>query len=243
MQPLPVFRAHAPAGRRVLNSFPYFRGFFNFNPTKSFFVAMKKVLLIPALLFAGAAQAQNHAVKVDIFQPIINTLAVSYEQKLSESSSFQVAVSGTFGYKDGSSSYSFNAYSDQLSTSGFSITPEYRLYLSEKHPALEGFYVAPYVRFQYLSQTGNLYNYSSSGSMFTQKYDANLTAFGLGVTVGRHWIFKQRFSLDLFAGPGYTFASTSSNQNGVSPSKGDFVGYINNNNYDLRGGVTFGIAF
>lgn len=205
---------------------------------------MKKILLLPALLLAGAAHAQNNAVKVDIFQPIINTLALSFEHKLSETSSFQMSVAGTFGYKDDYSS--FNSQNEGRSTSGFALTPEYRLYLSEKHPALEGFYVAPYLRYQYLSQTGTIYSYNPYGPGGTgQKYDASLNAFGLGVTVGRHWIFKQRFSLDVFTGPGYTVTSVSANQasGGYAPQKSDFLGYLNNNNYDFRGGATFGIAF
>ena len=209
---------------------------------------MKKALLLPALLLAGAAHAQTNALKVDIFQPIINTLAVSFEHKLSETSSFQLGVSGTFGYKDdsyvGFSSYGGSSY-DRRSTSGFALTPEYRLYLSEKHPALRGFYVAPFLRYQYLSQTGeySVYDPTTGFSSQAKQYDASLSAFGLGVTVGRHWIFKQRFSLDVFTGPSYNFTSTSSNQLGYSPGKGDFIGYLDNNNYDFRGGVTFGIAF
>lgn len=209
---------------------------------------MKKALLLPALLLAGAAHAQTNALKVDIFQPIINTLAVSFEHKLSETSSFQLGVSGTFGYKDdsygGFNSYNGSGYNGR-STSGFALTPEYRLYLSEKHPALEGFYVAPFLRYQYLSQTGeySVYNPTTGLSSQAKQYDASLSAFGLGVTVGRHWIFKRRFSLDVFTGPGYTFTSTSSNQPGHSPGKGEFIGYLDNNNYDFRGGATFGIAF
>lgn len=199
---------------------------------------MKKLVLLPALLLAGAAQAQTSVLKVDIFQPIINTLAISYEHKLSETSSFQLGLAGTFGYKDDYSS--FSSSDNGRRTSGFAITPEYRLYLSEKHAAPEGFYVAPYLRYQYLSQTGSTY---SGGSMpYPVSYEASLNAFGLGVVVGRHWIFKRRFSLDVFAGPGYTFTSISSGP-GYTPSKGDFVGYLDNNSYDLRGGVTFGLAF
>lgn len=206
---------------------------------------MKKSLLLPALLLAGAARAQTNAVKVDIFQPIINTLALSFEHKLSETSSFQLGVAGTFGYRDDSEFfYGSGSNTNSRSTSGIAITPEYRLYLSEKHPALEGFYVAPYARFQYLSQSisESFYN-PNGGNPTVASHSASLTAFGLGVTVGRHWIFKQRFSLDIFTGPGYTFASVSSDQPGYTPRKGDFVGYLNNNSYDFRGGATFGVAF
>lgn len=211
----------------------------------SFNLMKKSLFLLPFLLIAGAAHAQTNALKVDIFQPIINTLALSFEHKLSESSSFQLGLAGTFGYKDDSDFfYGIGNNSTSRSTSGIAITPEYRLYLSEKHPALEGFYVAPYARFQYLNQniSSSLYN-PNGGNPTTGSYDASLTALGLGVTVGRHWIFKQRFSLDIFLGPGYTFSSVSSDQPGYTARKGDFVGYANNNSYDFRGGVTFGIAF
>ena len=121
----------------------------------------QNLLLLSALLLAGAAQAQTNVLKVDIIQPLINTVAVSFEHKLSESGSLQVGVAGTFGYKDGSHFGYYNGfnsyYSGQNSTSGFSITPEYRFYLSEKHAAPEGFYVAPYVRYQHLRTTGNYY--------------------------------------------------------------------------------------
>jgi hypothetical protein len=114
--------------------------------------------------------------------------------------------------------------------------------LSEKYSALEGFYAAPYVRFEYLSQTG-YFDSSNNSSTPPRQYDASLSAFGLGVTVGRHWIFKERFSLDAFLGPGYTVSSASSDTPGYKASKGDFVGYYEDVNYAIRGGVTFGIAF
>lgn len=197
---------------------------------------MKTSLLFPALLLASTVQAQTNVLKVDIFQPIVNTAALSFEHKLSETSSFQLGIAGTFGYKEENSI--FSSHNDGPSTSGFAITPEYRFYLSEKHPALEGFYAAPFLRYQYLSQTGRY----TAASGYEQAYTSSLNAFGLGLTVGRHWIFKRRFSLDIFAGPGYTFASLSSDQPAYTPHRSDFVGY-HDGNYDLRGGVTFGLAF
>ncbi|WP_375416821.1 DUF3575 domain-containing protein [uncultured Hymenobacter sp.] len=200
---------------------------------------MKKLLLLPAMLLTGAAHAQTNALKVDIFQPVINTLAVSFEHKLSETSSFQIGLSGTFSYSEDGDSFTNES---GRKTSGFAITPEYRLYLSEKHPAPEGFYVAPFVRYQYLSQTGFADGYySGGGAPSGQPYEASLNAFGLGVTVGRHWIFKQRFSLDIFAGPAYTVTSISSDNAAID--KDYFVSYFEGTNYDFRGGVTFGLAF
>lgn len=194
------------------------------------------LLAAAGLVLVGSTgvRAQDNALKLDIFQPIINTLSVSFEHKLSETSSFQLNLAGTFGYQE-DGDYFFTNY-DERKTSGFSISPEYRFYLSEKYPALQGFYVAPFIRYQYLNQTGIYTTFRGAG----QKSEASLNAFGLGALVGRHWIFKQRFSLDLFLGPAYTLTTVSSDEPKVS--KGDFVGYINNNNYDIRGGLTFGIA-
>ncbi len=208
----------------------------------------KSLLLLPALLVASAAHAQTTVVKVDIVQPLINTLALSFEHKLGESSSFQLGLAGTFGYKEGSRYFNGfnNFYLGQGTTSGFSITPEYRFYLSEKHAAPAGFYVAPYVRYQYLRTTNDSYTYDpNTGNTYPgQSYEASLNAFGLGVIVGKHWIFKNRFSIDIFTGPGYTFTSTSSNEPNYTPRKGDFVGQLStDNNYDFRGGASFGIAF
>jgi hypothetical protein len=199
---------------------------------------MKISLLFPALLLASAAQAQTNALKVDIFQPIVSTLSLAFEHKLSESSSVQIGVAGTFNYSEGVSNFGFSA-TDNPKTSGFSITPEYRYYLSERREALEGFYAAPFVRYQYLSQTGAYANNAG----YAQTYNASLNSFGLGLIVGRHWIFKQRFSLDIYAGPGYSFTGVSSDKKDYSPSKSDFVGYAFDSNYDLRGGITFGLAF
>ena len=110
-------------------------------------------LLLGAILLAAAeAQAQNHVLKVDVLQPIVNTAALSYERKLGESSSFQLGISVTVKYPEGGDNFP-NSYAGRKS-SGVGITPQYRLYLSEKHPAPEGFYVAPYLRYQYLRQQG-----------------------------------------------------------------------------------------
>ena len=49
--------------------------------------------------------------------------------------------------------------------------------------------------------------------------------------------------MDAYAGPGYTVTGVSSDLPDGQVTKGDFFGYINDVNYDLRGGVTFGIAF
>lgn len=204
-------------------------------------VSLTRSLPVAALLLAyGQVKAQNNVVKLDIFQPIVNTAALSFEHKLSESSSFQLGVSVTANYDE--DEYNYNGSKETRSTSGFGITPEYRFYLSEKHPAMEGFYVAPFLRYQFLRKSGQYGSYDPlTGNYITQNTPATLNAFGGGVVVGRHWIFKQRFSLDALLGPTYMVSGVSSDDKNVS--KNDFLGFYDDMNYGIRGAVTFGIAF
>ena len=198
------------------------------------------ILLGTILLAAAEAQAQNQVLKIDIFQPIVNTAALSYERKLSESSSFQLGVSVTAKYPEDGENFP-SSYAGRKS-SGVGIMPQYRLYLSEKHPAPEGFYVAPYLRYQYLRQQGQYEEFNpATGTSTIRKSDASLNAFGGGIVVGRHWIFKRLFSLDTFLGPSYMASRVSTTNPNVN--RDSFLGFYEDSNYGIRGGLTFGFAF
>lgn len=85
---------------------------------------MKKNLIVALVfLLAGgvftSAKAQENVFKINIFSPIVKTFNVSYERKLSATSSFQLGAFYT-GYSAGETKFS-----------GFGLTPEYRFYLSE----------------------------------------------------------------------------------------------------------------
>jgi len=191
---------------------------------------MKKLLLPAALLLlaAGSASAQNNVIKVNILSPLVKTGSFFYEHKLSSSSSFQIG--GLF------TSYSVG----DTDLSGFAITPEYRFYLSERKEAMEGFYVAPFLRYQNLTLKDTYTTYNSNGNgTGTQTNKASLDTFGGGILIGHQWIFKQRFSLDTFLGPSYNGGSIKyeGNQNGGTFDAGTFQGF------GVRAGITFGIAF
>ena len=104
-------------------------------------------------------------------------------------------------------------------------------YLSENHPALEGFYVSPFLKYQHYNQTGDYYH--NNTSPYSASYEASLDAFGAGVLVGRHWIFKQRFSLDINLGPAYLASTVSSNVSDIN--RNDFLGYNEFTSYTLNG--------
>lgn len=186
---------------------------------------MKKSLLVATFVAASAtsALAQDNVLKVNILSPIVKTGSFFYERKLTDNSSFQLGLLFT-NFK----------VSDEDRITGFAITPEYRFYLSERTTALQGFYVGPFLRYQNLTiKTDNTY-YGGTSS------ETSLNTFGGGVVVGRHWIFKERFSLDAFLGPSYNAGNIEdedSSSGTVSYDPGPFDGF------GLRAGVTFGIAF
>ncbi|GAB3875774.1 hypothetical protein GCM10028824_32040 [Hymenobacter segetis] len=194
---------------------------------------MRKLLLASGLLLAaGSASAQTNNIKVNILSPIVKTGSFFFEHKLNPNSSIQLGALFT--------NWSIN----DTKITGFAITPEYRFYLSESKEAMQGFYVAPFLRYQNLTlkDTHDSYVYTGSGSgtYQSQTDEASLDTFGGGVLIGHQWIFKQRFSLDTFLGPSYNGGSVTYKSNGSNTGTldaGTFKGF------GIRTGITFGIAF
>lgn len=188
---------------------------------------MKKLLLAGLLLTAGtAAKAQDNVIKVNILSPIFSTGSFFFEHKLDAASSLQLGASFT------------KTNQDDVDLSGFSVTPEYRFYLSSSKEAPQGFYVGPYLRYRHLKLQNTRDN--STGSL---RQEATLNTFGGGILIGHHWIFKQRFSLDTFLGPSYGAGSLKYND-----SSGTYRDYSDNSfllgiGFGIRSGVTFGLAF
>lgn len=167
------------------------------------------------MFLCNAAFSQSSVVKINIFSPVVRTFNVAYEQAINESGSFQLGFFYT-GYKKSGTGFS-----------GFGITPEYRFYLSDS-PAPDGFYAAPFVRYMSFSLTESSTN-----------DEADFSAFGGGLVIGRQWIFKKRISLDIFIGPAY-YSGNVKAKDGASASEFNVDAF---NGFGVRTGLTFGIAF
>lgn len=180
---------------------------------------MKKIVLLltTALLvnFSVHAQSKSSVIKINILSPVVRTLSAFYEKPLSETSSFQLGLQYTGARLVG------------IRYSGFAITPEYRFYLSKTTDAPNGFYVAPFLRYQNL--TVRDVDLTTSGT------DAKLNTFGGGVLVGRQWLFgrSENVALDLFIGPSYNAGSVNGDDIDVSS------GF---NGFGLRFGLALGLA-
>ena len=195
---------------------------------------MKKFLLSAALvaagLFANEAKAQTSVVKVNILSPVVRTASLFYEHTVSDNKSVQFGFFYT-GYKVGETKFS-----------GFGFTPEFRFYLSGDE-APQGFYVAPFGRYQnFVLSTPSAGSFNANGEYVAPNGaddEANLTTVGGGVIAGKHWIFGERFSLDIFLGPQIN-AGTIKVKSGSEES---FSTSGSLNGFGLRTGVTFGLAF
>jgi hypothetical protein len=179
---------------------------------------MKKFLFSVAFLaLASVAFAQDgpqNIIKVNIISPILKTGSFFFEHALNEKSSFQLGVGFT----------AFKQEEEDVKISGIFITPEYRMYLSASKTAPAGFYVGPYLRYQNLK--------------IEDEFDkATLSTFGGGVVAGHQWIFRDRFSLDLFLGPNYNSGNVKVTSGSEPDVPTTFKGF------GIRTGVTFGIAF
>lgn len=182
------------------------------------------VCLILVLLFASNTQTKaqdspQNVVKINILSPILRTASLFYERAISESSSLQLGLFYT------------GLSIDDTRFRGFGITPEFRYYLSDKG-APQGFFIAPFVRYQNFTLTAED-EFSQSGES-----KADLNSFGGGLLVGGQWIFKDIISLDVWGGPSYS-TSTIKVEEG---SEDDFsTGGVTG--FGIRAGVTLGIAF
>ncbi len=175
---------------------------------------MKKtnLTLLFIIGFSATVWAQENVIKLNIFSPIVKTLNMSYERKISESGSFQLG-------------FFYTGYSDDISSfKGFGITPEYRMYLSDTE-APEGFYLAPFVRYQKFDAEDEFGN------------EGTLSGFGGGLVVGKQWIFKEKVALDLFVGPSYVNTSFKQTAGTDEVDAGTF------NGFGVRFGLNLGFAF
>jgi len=182
---------------------------------------MKKVVLIAAF-FAGtcAVKAQNvqNAIKINPLSLILATGNVSYERAVSDAQTFQLGV------------YYTGVKVSDLKYSGFGITPEYRFYVGGKREALNGVYVAPFVRYQNFTLTEK--NSSSK---------ASFNSFGGGGVIGWERTAPSGFVIDLFVGPQFNSGTVKVKDEGTSEDSFDVSAGFDG--FGVRVGITIGFGF
>lgn len=182
---------------------------------------MKKILillLVVVLAIPTIAQdksnvsTEKNVLKVNTLSLFLGTGSVFYERKISDMASAQLGVA-----------YLSFKFSD-TKFSGLILTPEFRFY--PKKNAIDGFYLAPYIRYQKFT-VENTTN-ASKGS---------LTSMGGGLLFGRQWITNSGFTMDLFFGGHYGSADIKVDSGTDSFSTNNFEGF------KMRIGFALGFAF
>ena len=180
---------------------------------------MKKIVVLgfTMLIISAGLNAQDawkkNAIKTDLFSAFLRTGVLKYERAINEDMSVQLGFFYT-GYSPRES---------EASLSGWGITPEFRLYLSDT-PAPQGTYLAP--NFRYMSLTAEDQTINET---------ATLTSLGLAINLGKQWLLKDIVLIDAWVGPAYNFRSLDDPSGEVDIEGADGFG--------IRLGLALGIIF
>ncbi len=156
--------------------------------------------------------AEKNVLKVNTLSLILGTGSIFYDRELSDMTSAQLGLAYL--------SYKFS----DTRFSGLIVTPEFRIY--PKKDALDGFYIAPYLRYQKFTVKNT--SDDSRGS---------LTSMGGGILFGRQWIYDSGFTMDLFFGGHYSSSSVKVDSGTDSFDSDVFSGF------KPRIGFALGFAF
>lgn len=158
-----------------------------------------------------SSSPEKNVLKINTLSLFLGTGSLFYERKLSDMVSAQVGV----GYLN------FKLWSARFN--GLILTPEVRIH--PRKDAIDGFYMAPYLRYQ-------RYNLSDGGQDI-----GSLTALGGGFLLGRQWITKSGFTMDLFFGGHYGDATAEGSSDENPEDYDHFSGFR------MRMGFALGFAF
>ena len=156
---------------------------------------MKKLVLLIVCCCSTIAVAQEESLPQDTNKKneiTLNALTlvasgwidVSYEYLINKESSFGVDLQ--FGFDENNNVDTYR---------NFSITPNYRVYFSNKYAKgffIEGFGMLHRYKDYYYDYNSDSYNYDSK----------NITEFSLGISVGGKWVTKSGFVTEIFGGIG-----------------------------------------
>jgi hypothetical protein len=172
------------------------------------------ILAIVLLLTITNVSAQSKVVpskgdivKINLTSLLFKNISLQYEHTLSPKTSLALGISlmPKTGLPFASSlkdQYGSNADAERAiettKLSNFAITPEYRFYFSGKAP--NGFYLAPFVRYQHMSLEQDYTFTASNNKQYTPHIVGSINNIGAGLLAGVQW--GKNITLDWWiAGP------------------------------------------
>ncbi len=173
---------------------------------------MTLIISIPLFAEKPEPSEEKNVLKVNTLSLIVGTGSIFYERKISDLASAQLGLAYL--------NYKFS----ETRFSGLILTPEIRIYA--KQDAIDGFYIGPYLRYQNFNVKLNESN-----------DNVGYTNYGGEVSLGRQWITKSGFTMDIFFGGHYALGKASAEVEGDSFNSEIFEGFR------TRFGFALGFAF
>ncbi|MGE0076790.1 MAG: DUF3575 domain-containing protein [Bacteroidales bacterium] len=174
-------------------------------------IVMLTLLALVVLPSIAQESEEKNVLKINTLSLIVGTGSIFYEREFSDNLSGQMGAA-YLNYKIGDTEFS-----------GLILTPEVRFY--PRNNAIDGFYVAPYIRYQ---------NFSLEDG----EYKATYSNFGGGISLGRQWVTDSGFTMDLFFGAHYTSGKID-----VDSGTEDDFDVSNFDGFRTRVGFSIGFAF
>lgn len=171
-------------------------------------------LALSLFLFEQNSQAQKNVVKLNLTPLIIRDVTVQYERVFLEK--FSVALGMSYMLNGPQPSYIPKIpFVDGLKFSGFSITPEIRIYPHILKGAPRGLYLAPYLKYSRYSLDANVawsgtFDVPTPNSIPTAPQSVPVTmsqtfnlkgsfsGMGAGLLIGKQMIIADHISIDLY---------------------------------------------
>ncbi len=193
---------------------------------------------------------KQNIIKINLLSPIVSTIMLFYQRNINEESSFQIGMGymDFYGFGSNTNTY-YNGNTNTSVTSersrGFFFTPEYRYLFDGEY--MDGIFIAPFLKYtfmQYDETQKNVTEIYNQGNYTTQTTYSNTSnsynSLGIGITIGKQFIFKNKISLEVFGGPVYNILlSGTSTEINISHSMNN----VNIRGYGARAGMTVGFLF
>jgi hypothetical protein len=180
------------------------------------------VLCVLSFSLAYAQLEKGNIIKYNLSGLAVKYHAVQFERVISPKKSFALTVgfspSNSLPFKDrlielyGDDAQARTAI-ESTNFQKFTLTAEYRLYLSGKAP--QGFYLAPFARYSKMTMSQNYSFIDSDNTTHNPLISGNFTGFGGGLLAGAQWTMGKSVVVDLWlAGP--FIGSQKASFNGVN---------------------------
>jgi hypothetical protein len=126
---------------------------------------------------------RKHVFKTNILSLLTTAASLSYENNLTSFSSLQAGIY-----------YGRSTLLDGVER--LSITVEYRRYLAEEKNLLVSTYLAPYLKYQHIVDREQDISEKTTAI-------ARISTIGVGLLLGRQWIARKGFTVDIYGGAGF----------------------------------------